>query len=574
MDEVKRAIDDLRSGKAPGQDGIPAEVYKCGQDAILPMLHLLLLMCWTKGSVPQDMRDANIITLYKNKGERSDCNNYRGISLLSIAGKIFARIILKRLQTLAERVYPESQCGFRGNRSTIDMIFSLRQIQEQSREQQQPLFMAFIDLTKAFDLVSREGLFQLLARIGCPPKLLSIIKSFHTNMKGTVSFDGTSSEPFDIKSGVKQGCVLAPTLFGIFFSLLLRIAFRTSDEGVWIHTRSDGKLYNLRRLTAATKIRKVLIRELLFADDAVFLAHSQEELQRLVSAFSTACRHFGLTISIKKTKILSQKAPAPAIKIENEQLENVEDFTYLGSTISSNLSLDKELDIRIGKAATTMNRLNKRVWENNRLSAATKMKLYAACVISTLLYGSEAWATYAKQEQRLNVFHLRCLRRILKIQWQDKITNTEVLTRAGLPSIPALLTTKRLRWLGHVRRMEDGRIPKDVLYGELARGKRPNGRPLLRFEDACSRDMRTSNISIDDWENIAENRVNWRKSIREGVKHLEQTRIQHDLEKREICHRPIQIAETEDVEDFICPRCRRVCKTKAGLSSHRRACTK
>ena len=99
------------------------------------------------------------------------------------------------------------------------MIFSVRQLQEKCREQQ-PLYLAFIDLTKAFDMVSRTGLFKLLEKIGCPPKILSIIASFHVNIHGTVSFEGELSEPFKIESGVKQGCVLALTLFGIFFSLL------------------------------------------------------------------------------------------------------------------------------------------------------------------------------------------------------------------------------------------------------------------------------------------------------------------------------------------------------------------
>ena len=197
----------------------------------------MLCKCWSEGAVPQDMRDAKIVTLYKNKGERSDCNNYRGISLLSIVGKVFARVILVRLQKLAERVYPESQCGFRAERSTIDMVFSLRQLQEKCREQQMPLYIAFIDLTKAFDLVSRQGLFKILSKIGCPPKLLSLIESFHTNMQGIVQFNGSTSEPFNISSGVKQGCVLAPTLFGIFFALLLKHAFGTSKEGIYLHTR-------------------------------------------------------------------------------------------------------------------------------------------------------------------------------------------------------------------------------------------------------------------------------------------------------------------------------------------------
>ena len=236
VEELKKAIKCLASGKAPGNDGIPPEVIKCGDNVLVQHLHDLLCQCWDEGAVPQDMRDAKIVTLYKNKGDRSDCNNYRGISLLSIVGKVFARVLLHRLQKLADKVYPESQCGFRTGRSTIDMIFSLRQLQEKCREQHKPLFLAFIDLTKAFDLVSRDGLFKILEKIGCPPKLLSLVRSYHEDMKGTVQFDGSTSDTFDIRSGVKQGCVLAPTLFGIFFAVLLKHAFSSSTEGVYLCT--------------------------------------------------------------------------------------------------------------------------------------------------------------------------------------------------------------------------------------------------------------------------------------------------------------------------------------------------
>lgn len=160
--------------------------------------------------------------------------------------------------------------------------------------------MAFIDLTKAFDLVSRTGLFKHLEKIGCPPKLLRLVISFHDGMQGTVQYDGSSSSPFPILSGVKQGCVLAPTLFGIFFSLVLTDAFRSSGDGVHLYTRSDGKLFNLSRLRARTKVRKIMIREILFADDAALVSHSQAGLQRLVSCLADACREFGLTISLKK----------------------------------------------------------------------------------------------------------------------------------------------------------------------------------------------------------------------------------------------------------------------------------
>ena len=135
---------------------------------------------------------------------------------------------------------------------------------------------------------------------------------------------------------------------------------------------------------------------------------------------------------------------------------------------SDNLSIDSELNKRIGKAAMTLSRLTKRVWSNNKLSDHTKVYVYKACVISTLLYGSESWTMHAYQEKRLNVFHMRCLRHILKITRQDKVTNNAVLEKTGIPSIHIFLKQRRMRWLGHVTRMKDGRIPKDLSYGEQA----------------------------------------------------------------------------------------------------------
>ena len=169
-----------------------------------------------------------------------------------------------------------------------------------------PLYIAFIDLTKAFDLVSRDGLFKVLPKIGCSLKLQSMIESFHNDTKGTVPFDGSFSEPFEIRSGVKQGCVLAPMLFGTFFGLLLKHVFDTTTEGIYFRTRSDDRLFNLARLRSKTTVRKVLIRDMLLADDAAVATHTQKELKSLVDCFSQVCKDFGLTISLKKTNVLGQ----------------------------------------------------------------------------------------------------------------------------------------------------------------------------------------------------------------------------------------------------------------------------
>ena len=151
--ETVKAINLLSSGKFPGSDAIPAEIYKVGGPPGAKKLTELFHIMWRKEAIPQEFKDATIIHLFKRKGNPHICDNHRGISLLSVAGKILARVLWNRLNEHLERsgLVPESQCGFRKNRGTIDMIFTARQLQEKCQEQNVDLYMTFVDLTKAFD---------------------------------------------------------------------------------------------------------------------------------------------------------------------------------------------------------------------------------------------------------------------------------------------------------------------------------------------------------------------------------------------------------------------------------------
>lgn len=164
-----------------------------------------------------------------------------------------------------------------------------------------PLYIAFIDLSKAVDFLSRKGQFRLLIKFVCAPELLTINPSFHKNMQCVVSYGRQNSVPFAIQSGVKQGWVLEPTLFGIFFSMLLSFQFRGFEECVNLHIRSNGKLFNLAQLRAKTKMSTVFIREVLSADDASLATHTEHDLQQLSTQFNHAYEEFGMTIKIKKT---------------------------------------------------------------------------------------------------------------------------------------------------------------------------------------------------------------------------------------------------------------------------------
>lgn len=185
--------------------------------------------------MPQKFRDATIVSLFKNKGSKADCANYREISLLSSAGKILVRVILNRLIcSVSEEALPEAQCGFRPGRSIINMVFSVRQAQEKCTEQHMDLYAVFMDLTKAFNTVNREALWVILAKLGCPRKFTNIIRLFHEGMVEVVQSNGDTSAPFDISNGVKQGCVLAPVMLNLFFTCFLIHAICDLEKRVYL----------------------------------------------------------------------------------------------------------------------------------------------------------------------------------------------------------------------------------------------------------------------------------------------------------------------------------------------------
>ena len=190
--ETVKAIKLLSSGKAPGSDAILAEIYKAGGTPVAKKMTELFHIMWRKEAIPQEFKDASIINLFKRKGNPQLCDNHLGISLLSIAGKVLARILLNRLNEHLEQsgLLPESQCGFRWDRGTIDMIFTARQLQEKCQEQNIDLYMTFVDLTKAFDTVSREGLWKILAKFGCPTKFIAMVRQFHDGMLARIQNDG------------------------------------------------------------------------------------------------------------------------------------------------------------------------------------------------------------------------------------------------------------------------------------------------------------------------------------------------------------------------------------------------
>ena len=195
---------------------------------------------------------------------------------------------------------PETQCGFRSGQRTVDMIFTIRQLQEKCQKQRKDLFQVFNDFTKAFDTVNRKALWLILGKLGCPEKLISILNLFQHDMKTTLNIGDKLAEPFTVGNSVKQEDTLAPTLFALYFFRMFQLAFKDSSEDVHIYYRTTGKLFNIKRFAASTKKMMSVIRELLYADDCALLTHTEMEMQHLMDSFDAACTALGLTISLKK----------------------------------------------------------------------------------------------------------------------------------------------------------------------------------------------------------------------------------------------------------------------------------
>ena len=235
-EEIATAIKAMANAKVVGPDGLPAELLKLGlqQDrTILLELHRLTTLIWRKGKVPQQQWKDVIITLLHKKGDKMESKNHRGNSLVSHAGKVLLDVVARRLSAYCEvkGLLPKEQCGCQPDRSTTDMMFVVRRLQEIGRKAGVSLFMCFIGLQKAHDTVDRTLLWQVLTRVGVSRQVIAVIQQFHDGRRACVRpYDGVCLYRFDVEQGLRQGCVLFPLLFNIFFAAMLNVFLQRFSE--------------------------------------------------------------------------------------------------------------------------------------------------------------------------------------------------------------------------------------------------------------------------------------------------------------------------------------------------------
>ena len=487
-EEVEAAVASLKKGKSPGIDNIPGELVQASGEAMITILTILCNKIWTTGIWPTLWTQSLLITLPK-KGNLQLCQNYRTISLISHVSKVMLKIILNRLKPVAENIIAEEQAGFRAGRSTNEQIFNLRIICEKHLQHQQDLYHVFIDFKKAFDRVWHAALWATMRKYNINTNLVRIIEKLYEQATSAVLLNGTKGDWFRTTVGVRQGCLLSPTLFNIFLERIMEDALEHHQGTISIGGRP---ITNLR-----------------FADDIDGLAGSEEELASLVEQLDRAASAYGMEISAEKTKIMTNNTNGftSAIKIQDKPLEEVNSFKYLGSIISDEGS-KHEIVARIAQTTAAIGKLQT-LWKDKNISLRHKIHLMRTLALSIFLYACETWTLTAELQRRILSTEYRCYRKNLGIRYTDHITNEEIRRRIQQAIGPhdTLLTIvrkRKLKWYGHVSRSTG--LAKTILQGTVRGGRRRGGQ-RKRWEDNIKE---WTGLTFAESQRAVEDRNRWR----------------------------------------------------------------
>ena len=426
----------------------------------------------------QQWKDVIIMVFHKKKG-RTECGNYKGISLVAHAGMILLKVIAHRLSEYCERVgiLPEEQSGFRPNSSTIDMMFMIRRLQELARKKRIPLYVCFINLTKAYDSVDRTLLWTVLARFGVPQNMISVTRQFHDGTRACVRLDGRMcSRWFTVEQRFRQGFVLAPLLFNIFFAVVINVASTRfkADKGIMdalVHLRKKRATGGRGEATAGESVLATPLWGMLYADDAGVVSQPPEQLRKMMGVVVVACAAFGLTVSEAKTKIMclrSKRRPEStatfSVEAAGQVYNQTNDFVYPGGNVNHNADLSTEVDRRIRNAWCSFRKYTLELYDQPSAPFKLKFRMLRVEVVETMPYDCVTWSArachYESLRQAQHSFLTCCICWRTHNRANHPISCLDMLIKTGSENIEATLRKRRILFAEFVARMEDARLPK------------------------------------------------------------------------------------------------------------------
>ncbi|MGL4388826.1 MAG: reverse transcriptase domain-containing protein [Brevinema sp.] len=497
LDEIKVYIKKLKYGKAAGIDNIKPEMLKAMENEGIQWLHEIINMIWKNGKLPEDWQTAIILPIPK-KGDMFKCENYRGISLLSIPFKIYERALEVRLRKHIEETLEESQAGFRPGRSCQDWIFSLRQILEKINNRDKQIFICAIDMEKAFDTIKREKIWEVLEKRSVPTELILAIRNIYKTTKNLVRCKSIDTDEFITHKGVRQGSILSPLLFIIVLDEI------TKSLGPKI------KGYHL----GYRNLKPIIIKEFIYADDLILFAQSTKKLQENLDMWHSELNKYGMKINVKKTEVMTLGKISKNInmQLEGNQIKHTKSIKYLGAIINENGDLSEELNNRIQKTNTIYNSLRTLLFSKKEIAKHTKVKIYKTVLIPALIYGCESWTQTKEMQRKIETCEMKTLRRIEGVTKMDKIRSTIIRQRLKIESVKKTIEKRQLSWLGHLIRMDENKIAK-LIWKTNIPGKKQRGRPKRNWNESIEEIVQERGMDIKNATLLATDRNKWKKWI-------------------------------------------------------------
>ena len=396
---------------------------------------------------------------FPKKGNLGLAKNYRGITLTSIAAKIYNTLLRNRLEPKIDNMLRKNQNGFRRNRSTTSQILTTRRILEGVRAKNMQATLLYVDFTKAFDSIHRGKMEQILLAYGLPKETVAAITILYRNTKVKVQSPDGDTEYFDIVAGVLQGDTLAPYVFIICLDYVLRISIDKIRENDLELTKKRSRRYPAKTITDAD-----------YADDIAILANTPNQVKTLQHSLERAAAGIDLYVNAHKTDYMCYNQTGDISTLDGTPLQLVDKFTYLGSSVSN------DIDTRLTKAWTAINRLSI-IWKPD-LTDKMKRSFFQAAVASILLYRCTTWTLTKRLENKLDGNYTRMLRAILKKSWRQHPTRHQLYCH--LPPITKNIQVRLTRHARHCWRSRDELI-SDVLLWTPTYGRAKAGRPARTY---------------------------------------------------------------------------------------------
>ena len=426
-DEVMKAIKNLKNNKSCGLDNIINEYIKSSTELLLPIYVRLFNKILNSGIIPDPWLTGKIVPIYKNKGDSKNPENYRPITILSCLGKLFTAIINARLTIYIEEndLLNKNQAGFRKGHSTIDNIFILHLLSEYCKHKHTKLFCSFIDFTKAFDNIWRSALWSKILKYNINGKVFNVIKNMYKNIKSCVNVNNQNSAFFQCCRGVRQGENLSPILFSLFLNDLEHYILSNNDANI---TLSDLDL---------DVFLKIVV--LLYADDTVLFATSEENLKSLLKTFIDYCNIWQLNINVDKTKVMvfgDRAKRKRNIVVYDSTFEVVDSFKYLGVFFSKNRKFVDAKKHACEQAKKALFCLYTKI-RNLNIPIDCQLKLFDNTVLPILLYACEIWGT--GDLSLIEKIHTDFLKRVLNV----KKSTPHAMVYGELGRFPLSITVKK-----------------------------------------------------------------------------------------------------------------------------------